>query len=314
MTRPISDWHGFLGQRQLIRALAPIAEGAKANGRALSPTLFTGQSGGGKTHLANALATFFGTTLHVLVGRKDLKLGELVAFFKSAKAHDVAFADEIQSLQPELQEIFFGIIDDGKLPAIEGAPGVPAERQNLPPFHLIAASDRSGKLLTPFKRRFALTLQFDAYSTRELDAITRQRATELGMVLSPQAAKLLARTSRGIPRLVGQRLRLLRDFYGTRPPNEFDLPHVRKFLNSLGVDNCGLNRSDRKYLVVAFEQGDEGVSLRTLAARLEIDSDSVFRDVEPFLMREGLLAIQQRGRVLTAAGKEYARQLKEENA
>ncbi|MEI6236192.1 MAG: Holliday junction DNA helicase RuvB C-terminal domain-containing protein [Planctomycetota bacterium] len=311
MSRPISDWFGFLGQRQLIRALRPIAEGAKANGRALPPILFTGQSGGGKTHLANSLATFFRTTLHVLVGRKDLKLAEIIAFFRLVKAHDVAFVDEIQSLQAELQEVLFGIIDEGKLPAIEGAPGVPAERQNLPPFHLIAASDRSGKLLTPLKRRFALMLQFDAYSTRELDAIARQRATAFGMVLSPQAAKLLARTSRGIPRLVGQRLRLLRDFYGTRPPNEFDLSNVRKFLNSLGVNNDGLTRSDRKYLEVVLEQGDTGVSLRTLAARLEIDGDSVFRDIEPFLMREGLVAIQPRGRVLTTTGAEYARNLKE---
>ena len=309
MTRPISDWHGFLGQHQLIRALRPIAEGAKANGRAMPPTLFTGSSGNGKSYLANALATFFGTHAHVLVARADLKLDELLAFFRLAHGHDILFVDEIHSLNLALQEVLFGIIDHGKLPA-DVLAVASTENQNLPPLHLLAATDRPGKLLTPLKSRFALTLQFGAYSSRELDAITRQRATEFGMVLSPQAAKLLARTSRGIPRLAGQRLRLLRDFYGTRPPSEFDLPTVRKFLKSLGVNDDGLTRSDRKYLEVALEHGDSGISLRTLAARLEIDGDSVFRDIEPFLMREGLVAIQPRGRVLTGAGAEYARSLK----
>lgn len=312
MSRPITEWYGFLGQRLLIRALRPIAEGAKANGRAIPPIMFEGSSGNGKTYLAQALAKFFGTDVHVLVARADLKVEEFIAFFKLGRAHDTMFIDEIHALPFALQEVYFGIIDDGKLPVSDGSPAA-AATGNLPPLHLIAATDRPGKLLTPLKRRFALSLHFEAYSPGELDAITRQRATELGMILSPQAAKLLARTSRGIPRIVGQRLQLLRDYYGALPPSEFDLPHVRKFLNSLGVDNNGLNRLDRKYLTVALESGDEGISLRTLAARLEIDSDSVYRDIEPFLMREGLLAIQQRGRVLTSPGAEYARQLMETN-
>lgn len=312
MSRPISDWYGFLGQRLIIRALRPIAEGAKANGRAMPPMLLTGSSGNGKTFLVFALGKFFGTTVHVLVARADMGVDEFIDFFKKVKAHDSVFIDEVHALQPAVQEVLFGIIDDGKLPAVANEiSNGPAARPALPPMNLLAATDRPGKLLTPLKRRFALTLQFGAYSVRELDAITRQRATELAMILSPQAAKLLARTSRRIPRIVGQRLRLLRDFYGTRPRAEFGIKRVRRFLNSLGVNDNGLGRPDRHYLAVALEQGDAGVSLRTLAARLEIDSDSVYRDIEPYLMRLGFLAIQPRGRVLTAAGAEYARILME---
>jgi Holliday junction DNA helicase RuvB len=218
--------------------------------------------------LAKAVVRFFGTRLHVLVARKDLTLEDLVAFFKLASAHDTIFIDELQALQPALEELLFGIIDESKLPPSDITPGASEENPPLPPLHFIAATDRPGKILTPLKRRFALTLQFEAYTARELDAITRQRATEFGMILSPQAAKLLARTSRGIPRLAGQRLRLLRDFYGTLPPSEFALPHIRKFLHLLGVNDDGLGRLDRSYLAVALEQGEAGVSLRTLAARL----------------------------------------------
>ena len=316
MSRPISDWYGFMGQRAIVRVLRRVVEGAKAQGRTVGPVILTGPSGSGKTTLANAVAKCQGTQQRVLVARPDLKLVDLVEELKPLQAGDSFFVDEIQSLSPELQEVLFRLIDDGRVPninAVDGfAPGLVAERFiKIPQITLIATTDRPGTLLQPLKRRFALTLQFGPYTLREMLVITRQRATEFGMLLTSQSAKLLAQTSRGIPRLVGQRLRVLRDYYGANPPSEYTAGHVDKFLKSLRIDATGMTQQDRSYLTFLGDMGGKGASLRMIACKLELDPNAVASDIEPHMIRQNLIIITPGGRVLSDVGQEFARKLKE---
>ena len=74
MSRPISDWYGFMGQRAIVRVLRRVVEGAKAQGRTVGPVILTGPSGSGKTTLANAVAKCQGTQQRVLVANSLLSM------------------------------------------------------------------------------------------------------------------------------------------------------------------------------------------------------------------------------------------------
>jgi Holliday junction DNA helicase RuvB len=82
-----------------------------------------------------------------------------------------------------------------------------------------------------------------------------------------------------------------------------DAQAVQAGLELEGVDATGLDELDRKYLrALARTYRGGPVGLETLAATLGEDADTLEDLVEPFLLRQGLLARTRQGRRLTADG------------
>ena len=68
------------------------------------------------------------------------------------------------------------------------------------------------------------------------------------------------------------------------------------------VDHLGLEEQDRKYLTVVmrvFSGGPAG--LQAIAHTLNIPADTLEDEVEPFLLRTGLIQRTPRGRIVTSA-------------
>ena len=154
-------------------------------------------------------------------------------------------------------------------------------------------------------------MELTPYSIRELDAIVRQRATQKSMLLKPQAARLLAKTCRGIPRTAGHRLDALAKYWGAENPSVFSTSHVRKFLHAVGIDLFGMGTVDRAYLRFLLERGAQGASLRMLGAKLQVDQRYLTTDIEPFLIQNNFLSIDAKGRSLTTSGIECAKEISE---
>ena len=81
---------------------------------------------------------------------------------------------------------------------------------------------------------------------------------------------------------------------------------VRKALELLGIDEMGLNQSDRMILKTVAEKFSGGpVGLGTLAAALGDETGTIEEYNEPYLMQIGFLERTPRGRLITPKGKEH---------
>ena len=69
-------------------------------------------------------------------------------------------------------------------------------------------------------------------------------------------------------------------------------------LSQLGVDNLGLDESDRKYLIFLSDHRGGPVGVETIAAALSEPRDAIEEVIEPFLIQEGLILRTPRGRIL----------------
>jgi Holliday junction DNA helicase RuvB len=309
IVRRPGDFHGFVGQPKIVRFLRQQIEGCKALSEPCPHLLMVGASGMGKTRLAHALAEEYGTTCRVVHGRasaRDLCL-ELVQLQKA----DFLFLDESHSLPREAQELLFQVIDGGDgMAAVtdhlrgEGeAKRDPQGRLLVPPVTILLATDQAGKLLQALRKRIDHTIQLLDYSEGELRAIAGNVATNLKLLVSPQALRAVANASQGQPRQAGIILKGLRRHFCVAAGDagkQLSGGDVRKFLRSEGRDARGLDDRQRKYVEKLFRL--ERASLETLASLLGSDAEDTRAFVEAGLVKLDFVRIEKTGRRLTPAG------------
>src|SRR5262249_4233051 len=113
---------------------------------------------------------------------------------------------------------------------------------------------------------------------------------------------ILARASRGTPRVANRLLRRARDFAEVHGTNVIDEPAARKTLEMLEVDEAGLETQDRRLLLTIIEKLNGGpVGVNTLAADLSEDRGVIEDIYEPYLMTLGFLQRSSAGRVVLPA-------------
>jgi Holliday junction DNA helicase RuvB len=297
MPRPPFQIRDFIGQR---RALAPVLreqDGALARGEPMPPILFTGQSGLGKSLAARTLAARANTSMVTLMSTGSPE--QIAARLVKLKMGDVAFIDECHRLQSESQELLFEVIDSGTVSS-EFAHKAGEEDVKLAPITLILATDRPGKLLNALLKRIQILVQFTPYTERELKEIVARVATRSKILLSPQAAKALARVSAGIPRRAEHHVRTLRLYFADSEKRQLGLSDVVDYLHAHGINRSGIGRHERRYL--DFLACNRSASLHALAAHLGTDSEFVLQQVEQPLRHRRLILVGSSGRTLTRWG------------
>ena len=177
--------------------------------------------------------------------------------------------------------------------------GVGAKSVNLPinPFTLIGATTKSGAISAPLRSRFGITERLDFYEDADLAQIVTQNANFLKLNISEMAALMIAKASRGAPRIAKKILRRVRDFAQINNNNIADDNTVQAALNFLTIDSDGLTKVDNlilKTIISGFAGGPVGVE--TLGALVGEDSQTLEDVYEPFLMRKGYLEKTSRGR------------------
>src|SRR5207248_670777 len=102
--------------------------------------------------------------------------------------------------------------------------------------------------------------------------------------------------ARGTPRLANRFLRRIRDVAEVRGEGRVTEPIAAEGLRMLGVDDAGLDGTDRKILEVLVRHGGEPVGLKTIAVAVGEEEDTIEDVYEPFLMQMGYLVKTPRGR------------------
>lgn len=314
MARRAPRFHGFVGHRKVLAPLRREQEGAKARGEPLLHLMITGPSGVGKTELTRALAQESESRLVRVMGyaHRDVLLKKL----HSLEPGDFLLIDEAHAMKLPEQEMLFEVIDRGKAP--RPGTGLPAKKgaaakatagkggkgksksRRLPPFTLVLATDRPSHLVNALQKRMTTRLDLTPYPLKEMKEIVEIIAAKEQVLLSPQAARQVARVSHGLPRRAKQLVQKLRLF--ARSDEKVSVGDVHEFLRAHGIDRDGLGPREQRYL--RFLKGLGKASLDTLAQYLGTDRDDVLLQVEPPLVRKKLVVITASGRRLTEKGKE----------
>jgi len=247
--------------------------------------------------VANELGTgFVQTTAPALEKPKDL-----VGFLTNLKKGDVFFIDEIHSLKPAIEELLYIAMEDYGIDWVVGqGPMARTIRIAIKPFTLVGATTKAGVVSSPLISRFGITCRFSFYEQQDLEAIVRRSAGLLKVKIDNDAASLLAKSSRGTPRVVNQLLKRMRDFAQYAGEPSITLAVVHDGLSRLEIDELGLEKQDREILKIMIERYKGGpVGADTLAISIGESVETLEDYYEPFLIQAGLIQRTPRGRVVT---------------
>ncbi len=294
----------YIGQRNVVNSIQIAVEAAKHRGDTLDHALFHGPPGLGKTTISQIIAREMDTTLVHTSGPALERPADVVGILSNQKHGDVLFIDEIHRLSHAVEEYLYSAMEDFRVDFITGA-GAFAKTINLPlqKFTLIGSTTRAGMLSPPLRERFALTYHLDFYSDDEIAQVVRRSGMILAVPIDDDGAEVIAKRSRGTPRIANNLLRRVRDFAQVRGDGTINAEVADKALRVEGVDELGLDRLDRLYLGTLVRQyGGGPAGINALAASANEESQTLEDVVEPFLLKIGFIVRTPQGRRATPNG------------
>ena len=292
----------YIGQEKIKEIVKIYISAAKARNEPLEHMLFYGPPGLGKTTIAGIIANEMGKKVHILTGPNIEKAGDIVSVLMGVEDGDIVFIDEIHRINRTVEEILYPAMEDFVVDIKVGENHSKPEiiRLNLPKFTLIGATTRVGMLSSPLRDRFGLINRMEYYTDNELSMIVRNSANALGVSIDVDGSLEIAKRSRGTPRLANRLLKQVRNFAEVKHDGKINREIVLEVLDFIGVDDCGLDNNDIRYLTAIHTIGNgKPVGLNTLSSAISEDIGTIEDVYEPYLITEGFLNKTPKGRQLT---------------
>ncbi|OGY99802.1 MAG: Holliday junction DNA helicase RuvB [Candidatus Liptonbacteria bacterium RIFCSPLOWO2_01_FULL_52_25] len=304
--RPVV-WHEYVGQEKIKSNLRVLIDAAKKRGESADHMLFSGPAGLGKTTLAYLVAHELNSSVRTTSGPALEKAGDLAAILTNLEPGEILFIDEAHRVNPIIEEVLYPAMESRKLHLVVGkGPSARTLSLDLPPFTLIAATTRENLLSQPLRSRFGATLRLNFYNREDIKKILARSSKLLGIKIVPEAVEILAKASRGTPRIANRLLKRARDYAEVGEKDTIDEIVVRKALEMLEIDEVGLEPQDRRLIDVIIKKFNGGpVGINTLSAALS-EEKGVIEDIyEPYLMTLGFLQRSSAGRIVLPPAYEH---------
>ncbi len=301
------NWNEYAGQEKLKQNLKIIMDATKQRGENLEHLLFYGNPGLGKTTLAHVMAHEMGVNIRICAGPILERAGDVASLLTNLQDGEILFLDECHRVNKSVVEMLYSAMEDFQLHIVIGkGPMARTMDLTLPRFTLIGATTRVALLPAPFRNRFGAIFQLQFYEQKDVEQILQRSALILNIRVQPGALGIIASRSRFTPRIANRLLRRVRDFatVGGSPIITEEL--AQNALESLEVDELGLEPTDRRILEVIMRNFSGGpVGIQGLAAAISEEEDTILDIYEPYLLQLGFIERTPRGRIVTSKAYQH---------
>jgi len=193
---------------------------------------------------------------------------DLAGILSNLQHGDILFIDEIHRMNTTVEEYLYSAMEDFSIDIIiDQGPKARSVKINLPKFTLIGSTTREGLLTAPLRSRFGVLEKLVFYPWTDLYRIVNNSARILSIQINEKGAEIIAKRSRGTPRITNRFLRRIRDVAQVRGNDIITEEVARIGLEMLGVDENGLGEMDRKILETVIRYGGGPVGLKPLLFR-----------------------------------------------
>ena len=291
----------YIGQDQLKEKLNIYISAAKSREEPLDHVLLYGPPGLGKTTLANVIANEMGAKLHVISGPSIEKIGDLAAILSEIEPMDILFIDEIHRIPKVVEEALYSAMEDYVLTVLISNEDVSKFLNlHLPPFTLVGATTRPGNLSSPLRERFGIIEKINFYTVKDLTNIVKRTSKVFNCLIEYEAAEIIAKRSRGTPRICNKFFKRIRDYTTYKNSNIINTEDVISMFNLLKIDEIGLDQVDVNYLTTLIKRYNGGpVGLETLAYTIGEETINLEDIYEPYLIQICFIDKTIKGRMAT---------------
>lgn len=300
----------YVGQSDLKKKVALYIDCYKKKGLTFPHTLIFSLSGRGKTTLARCIANDLGVDF-IEAYAPTIRTPD--DFFKilcnggsGFKSNSILFLDECHAMPMEVQELLYGLMEDGIL--IVGS-----KKYKLPPLTILGGTTEAGKISKPLYDRFIEKCVLVEYTEDDLFTLGMNTAKVLKIDIEADAMKKLVSVCCKTPRVLNNYVRAVRVFCIAYDINTFKSSDVLSFFSFQGIDTEGFNVNDRTYIKVLFNNIVDGVrqpcGFNTICKKGSLIKNEVENLIEPKLLLKEFISFSGKGRYLTSKGLEYAKKL-----
>lgn len=293
----------YIGQEKIKNRVSLSVSSSKKRNEPLDHILLFGPPGLGKTTLAYILANEMQQNIKFVAGPSLEKPGDIVAILNQLAEKDLLFIDEIHRMSKSAEEVLYSAMEDYFITINMGKDSQSKQiKLNLPKFTLIGATTKAGMLSPPLRDRFGLVCRMEYYTEAELALIGTRTSKLMNICLSKEALDIVAKCSRGTPRIINRTMARIRDYAIANNILTLDVEGIKKALETYGIKLNGLNETDMNILTILADKNGP-IGLETLAALSGEDSGTIESVYEPYLLMQGYIEKTPKGRKITEKGK-----------